>query len=119
MKSRPGSAKACLVFALAFALLPTACRNKTPPTSLRLVTYNIHHGEGNDGSIDLPRLAHVTQSLHPDLVALQEVDIKTARTGQVDQAAELARLTGMHYVFGKAIDFDGGQYGNVVLSRYP
>ena len=57
--------------------------------------------------------------MKPDLVALQEVDVKTRRTGQVDQPARYADLTGLHVAFGKAMDYDGGQYGNAVLSRWP
>ena len=85
---------------------------------LRVLTYNIHHGRGADGRIDLPRIAAVIRKLETDLVALQEVDRLTKRCGQVDQAAELGRLTGMHHAFGKAMDFDGGQYGEAVLSRF-
>ena len=62
---------------------------------VRVLTYNIHHGEGLDGRIDLPRQAAIMTSAAPDLVALQEVDRGTARAGGVDQLAELARLTGM------------------------
>jgi endonuclease/exonuclease/phosphatase family metal-dependent hydrolase len=61
----------------------------------------------------------VVQRVEADVVALQEVDNVTSRTGQVDQAAELGRLTGMQAVFGRAIDFGGGQYGNAILSRWP
>ncbi|MEX2025646.1 MAG: endonuclease/exonuclease/phosphatase family protein, partial [Pirellulaceae bacterium] len=61
---------------------------------LRVLTYNIHHGEGIDGKLDLPRIARVIESVDPDLVALQEVDRRVERTGSVDQPAELARLTG-------------------------
>ncbi|MBN1347017.1 MAG: endonuclease/exonuclease/phosphatase family protein [Phycisphaerae bacterium] len=86
---------------------------------LRVLSYNIRHGEGMDGKLDLARIAKVIRSLKPDLVALQEEDRKTRRTRQVDQAAELGRLTGMHAVFGKAIDHDGGEYGEAVLSRWP
>jgi endonuclease/exonuclease/phosphatase family metal-dependent hydrolase len=35
----------------------------------------------------------------------------------VDQAAELAKLTGMHAEFGKAMDYSGGEYGEAILSR--
>jgi endonuclease/exonuclease/phosphatase family metal-dependent hydrolase len=90
-----------------------------PAVRLRVLTYNIHHGEGTDGKLDLARIAKVISGEKPDLVALQEVDVNTTRTGGVDQAAELARLTGMHVVFGKAIDYQGGAYGNAVLSRFP
>jgi len=86
---------------------------------LRVLSYNIHHGEGVDGKLDLERIARVILSVKPDIVALQEVDRKVGRTKGVDQPAELARLTGMHVVFGGNIPLAGGDYGNAVLSRYP
>lgn len=86
---------------------------------IKVLSYNIHHGEGTDGNFDLPRIARVIQSVDPDLVAVQEVDVRTRRASGVDQAAELARLTGMHEVFGRTIDHQGGWYGNVLLSRWP
>jgi endonuclease/exonuclease/phosphatase family metal-dependent hydrolase len=89
------------------------------PIRLRVVTYNIHHGEGTDGRIDLERIAALLSSMQPDLVALQEVDRNTIRTGRVDQFEMLERLTGMRGAFGKAMDFDGGSYGVAILSRLP
>lgn len=89
------------------------------PPRLRVMTYNIHHGAGMDQRIDLPRIARVITDAKVDLVALQEVDDKTKRSGGVDQAAELAGLTGMHAAFGKAMDYSGGGYGQAVLSRWP
>jgi endonuclease/exonuclease/phosphatase family metal-dependent hydrolase len=89
------------------------------PVMLRVLTYNIHHGEGIDGRIDLPRLAGVVERTHPDLVALQEVDQGTERASGVLELAELERLTDMHGAFGKAMDYMGGEYGVAVLSRWP
>ena len=89
------------------------------PVRLRVLCYNIHHAEGVDGKLDLPRIARIILSVKPDLVALQEVDQNTKRTGQVDQAAELSRLIKMKSVFGSNIDFQGGHYGNAILSRFP
>src|SRR5688572_14615065 len=89
------------------------------PDELRVLTYNIHHGEGVDGKFDLPRIAAVIKSVSPHVVALQEVDQQTARSSGVDQAAELSRLTGMEVVFGRNIDFQGGGYGTAVLSKLP
>jgi endonuclease/exonuclease/phosphatase family metal-dependent hydrolase len=86
---------------------------------LHVVTYNIHHGEGTDGKVDIERIAAVIKQADPDLVALQEVDQKVKRSGGVDQPAELARLTGLHVVFGGNIPLEGGEYGNAVLSRFP
>ena len=89
------------------------------PFRIRVLSYNIHHGAGVDGKLDLERIARVIKSVNPDIVALQECDQKTQRTGGVDQPAELARLTEMHGVFGENIRFGGGQYGNAVLSKFP
>lgn len=89
------------------------------PLRVRVLTYNIHHGEGMDGKIDLTRIASVIKRWTPDVVALQEVDKSTSRSHSVDQATELGRLTGMHAVFGKAMDYAGGQYGEAILSRFP
>jgi endonuclease/exonuclease/phosphatase family metal-dependent hydrolase len=91
----------------------------SPPARVRVLAYNIHHGRGTDGVVDLPRIAAVIRSAEPDLVTLQEVDDSTQRTGGVDQAAELGRLTGMHVLFGKQIDYQGGGYGQAILSRTP
>lgn len=97
----------------------TAVLRPAGEPTLRVLCYNIHHGEGTDGKVDLPRLAKLIRAADPDLVALQEVDDRTRRTGGIDQTAELARLTGLHGRFGKAIDFQGGGYGQAILSRFP
>ena len=105
-------------FAIAIFALGEGQAAPTPRT-LRVLTYNIHHGEGTDGRIDLSRQAEIVMSVQPDLVALQEVDHRTERTDGVNQLEELARLTGMHAQFGKAMDYSGGSYGVAVLSRCP
>ncbi|MBW8686420.1 endonuclease/exonuclease/phosphatase family protein [Chitinophaga rhizophila] len=96
-------------------------RVKTPDT-LRILSYNIHHANppSRPEYIDLDAIARVINEQRPDFVALQEVDVRTGRSGKdVDQAAVLARKTGMHSFFAKAIPYDGGEYGVAVLSRYP
>ena len=95
------------------------CTNSPSATTLRVLTFNICHAQGSDGKIDLERTAAVINSVHPDLVALQEVDSGTQRTNRVDQPTELARLTGLTAVFGDNIPYQGGRYGNAVLSRLP
>lgn len=107
-----------LTLSLVFAALHAA-QPATPAPTLRVLTYNLHHGEGVDGKLDLPRLAAVITASRADVVALQEVDQNATRTGGVDQAAELARLTGLHVAYGKAMDFQGGAYGQALLSRWP
>lgn len=64
-------------------------------------------------------IAKVINDANPDLVALQEIDRFTKRSGvELDQAAELGRLTGMHSYFVKAINWSGGEYGIAVLSKF-
>jgi endonuclease/exonuclease/phosphatase family metal-dependent hydrolase len=87
--------------------------------TVRVLSYNIHHGEGVDGVLDLVRIAELIKASNADLVALQELDERTTRTGGVDQLNELARLTGMHAAFAPFMDFQGGRYGLGVLSKYP
>lgn len=89
------------------------------PVSLRLVSYNIHHGEGMDRKLNLRRIANIISNLRPDWVALQEVENHTHRTQQIDQTAELARLTRLEGSFAQAFAYSGGGFGNATLSRYP
>ena len=77
--------------------------------TVRILTYNIHHGEGMDERIDLERIAALINRLEPDLVALQEVDRVVDRTGGVDQATALGELTGMTAVFGEFMSYQGGR----------
>lgn len=106
---------------IAFLALGTISMMPTSPvaSTLTVMSYNVHHGEGTDGRLDLARIARVITEAKPDLVALQELDVRVGRSDNVDQAAELARLTGMAGAFGQAIPLDGGAYGVGVLSRFP
>lgn len=85
--------------------------------SLRIMTYNIHHAEGLDGKVDYERIAAIIRKADPDIVALQEVDQGTSRTQQVDQAKRLADLLQYQVVFGKALNFQGGNYGLAIMTR--
>jgi len=90
-----------------------------PARELRVMSWNLHHGVGEDGTLDLERIAARIREQKPDLVVLQEVDNKCRRSKSVDQAAELAKLTGLTGAFGKAMDHDGGEYGQAILSKHP
>ena len=89
------------------------------PREIRVITYNIHHGEGMDKKFGLERIAKLLVAEKPDIVALEEVDQGTKRASRVDQPAEFARLTGMEVVFGRNIPFEGGGYGTAVLTKLP
>lgn len=89
------------------------------PMTLRVMTYNIHHGEGLDGKVDLPRIAQLIKEQGADIVGLQEVDKGVERTQRRDLPAELAALTGMTCVFSNNYHHQGGEYGNAVLTKFP
>jgi endonuclease/exonuclease/phosphatase family metal-dependent hydrolase len=87
--------------------------------TIRVMTYNIHHAEGVDGKIDLLRISDLIKRERADIVALQEVDQGVERTQKRDLPAELAELTGMTCIFSNNFHYEGGQYGNAVLTRFP
>ena len=103
--------------ALLLAVLSTA--SFAQPVTLRVMTYNIHHGEGVDQKFDLARIAKLITDAKADIVGLQEVDRGCERTEKRDLPAELAKLTGMTVRFDKNIPHQGGEYGNAVLTRFP
>lgn len=88
---------------------------------LKIMSYNIHHANppSRPDLIDIDAIAKVINHSKADVVALQEVDKYTKRSGNIDEAKEIAMKTGLHYQFFKAIDHDGGEYGLAILSRFP
>lgn len=89
--------------------------NKT----VRVLTFNILHGATTKGDFDLDVIAEVINKTNPDLVALQEVDFKTNRAKNLDLTTELAQRTAMTSYFARAMKYDGGGYGEGVLSKQP
>src|SRR5690606_31957844 len=90
--------------------------------TLTVLSYNIHHDNppSEPDKIDLEAIANVINESRADLVGLQEVDVHTIRSGQSSNQAEvLGEMTGMHVFFSKGIDYQGGEYGTAVLSKYP
>lgn len=104
---------------LSLFLMVTSGFAQSAPVTLRVMSYNIHHGEGIDQKLDLERIAKLITDAKADVVALQEVDRGTVRTQKRDLPAELSKLTGMTVHFEKNIPHEGGEYGNAVLTRFP
>lgn len=83
--------------------------------AFRIATYNIEHAAAGEKNV-----AAVLRELNAGVVGIQEVDLCNSRSGGRDQPALLADLSGMpYYRFAPAIDFRGGAYGTLILSRYP
>ena len=108
-----------IVFGCLLSAIPKIHADGADQPTLRVLTYNIHHGQGTDGKFDYARIAKIIKDLKPDIVALQEVDHNTNRASGVDQAKRLGELTGLKHAFGTAMHFSGGQYGEAILSRFP
>ena len=87
------------------------------PVQIQIMTYNVRHCAGMDLVVDYDRTANVISKTQPDVVAIQELDSMTGRSGRKYQLEELANRTNYYPVFGKAIDYDGGGYGVGVLTK--
>ena len=117
---------ACARFALiASVVAVTACTRSRPgsapgsASTFKVLVYNVHAGKDAGGKDNLQRVADVVRELDADIVLFQEVDKGTRRSSGVDQPAEYAKRTGYHVAFGRSLDYDGGEYGIAVLSRWP
>lgn len=97
---------------------------------LRFMSFNIHHGVGQDGRLDLARTAAVIRDSGADIIGLQEVDrYFSTRSNCQDQVNQLATRLGYYAVFFASLNYPGDlficgwgqrrQYGNAILSRYP
>jgi endonuclease/exonuclease/phosphatase family metal-dependent hydrolase len=114
-----------------------------PVKALRVMTYNIKHGQSNAPCVQPPPAAGrpvfpdcnlaldgtmaVIRAHAPDIVALQEVDRFWARSGYVDQPAALAAGLRMeHSCYAANLDHPADshadrphQYGTAIVSRFP
>ncbi|WP_340110877.1 endonuclease/exonuclease/phosphatase family protein [Maribellus mangrovi] len=117
MKALSSSIFICffVLFSLSSYLQEYGQQNDT----LRVLTFNILHGATTNGSFDLDKIASVIEATNPDLVAMQEVDFKTRRAKNYDLVTELGWRTKMAPLFGIAMPYDGGSYGEGILTKMP
>ncbi|HEX5322468.1 MAG TPA: endonuclease/exonuclease/phosphatase family protein [Capsulimonadaceae bacterium] len=86
---------------------------------VRVATYNIRHGLGSDGRLDLARILPVLQESEADIVCLQEVDKGLPRSAFLNQAAWLAARLGFSFAFVSNFGLPIAGMGNALLSRWP
>jgi len=89
-----------------------------PGATLRVMTWNIHGGMGPDGRYDIDRMVALVRRADPDVLALQEVDSRRT-PGKEHPLALLKRVLGHHGIAAAAITSPDGDYGQVLLSRWP
>ena len=86
---------------------------------VRVMTWNIHGGVGPDGRFDLARVVKTIAYHDPDVVALQEVDSRRTVAPARSAFAVLREAIGHHGVEAKSIITADGEYGQMVVSRWP
>lgn len=106
---------------------PVFANGHEKEVDVNVMSYNIYHGVGLDGELDLERIAKVIQDADADIIGIQEVDrFYGDRSDFQDQTKELAKLLGYDYVYGANLNLDPAegqeenrQYGTGILSKYP
>ena len=88
-----------------------------PVNKLRITTLNIRHGADSSGKLQLDLIGKALRKTDSDVICLQEVDVYTKRSGNVDQAQALAAHLNCSAEFSMAQEYDGGQYGIAVLTN--
>ena len=90
-----------------------------PRSVLRIATYNIHKCRGMDRRVRPDRIVKVLREFDADIIALQEVVSLEGGSPEEDQARFVAEELGFRFAFGENRLYQGGRYGNVVLTRLP
>jgi len=96
-----------------FSIKKTAIKKN----ELVILTYNVRNCRGLDNKTDYIRVADIIKRINPHLVAIQELDSATQRSGGVVVLDVLASETKMYPVYGASIPYQGGKYGVGILSR--
>ncbi len=86
--------------------------------TVKVLSFNILGGRTTKGDFNLDALAKLINDANPDFVAMQEVDFKANRSKKYDLVTELGWRTKMAPIFARAMYYDGGEYGEGVLSKY-
>ncbi len=85
---------------------------------LKIGSYNIANGREINWDFKLIADDIIENGL--DIVGIQEVDQFCNRSKKSDTMARLQEYTGMqYYAFFRCINYDGGEYGTAILSKYP
>lgn len=104
---------------MALMVTPVIAQDKVENKKIvKVLSFNILGGRTTKGDFNLEALAKVINETNPDFVAMQEVDYKVNRSRKYDLATELGYRTKMAPLFARAMYYDGGEYGEGILSKY-
>lgn len=94
--------------------------NPLATVEVKVLSFNIHHGEDIRGNSNLRSVLRIIQENDPHIVALQAVDSLVELDGKVNhQIRRLAAQTGMYYVYAKSDSLSNGNHGVGLLSKWP
>lgn len=88
---------------------------------MTVMTYNIQSGRNLAQDRDIRHAISTIRKESPDILSLNEVQHCTAfcPDGRCQAQAVAEALGYPYFRFGRSIDYEGGEYGNALLSRYP
>lgn len=108
-----------VVLLLALTYAPIQAQTKVEDKAIvKVLSFNVLGGRTTKGDLNLDVVAKVIKDADPDIVAIQEVDYKVNRSKKYDLATELGWRTKMVPIFARAMYYDGGEYGEGVLSKF-
>lgn len=93
--------------------------NVNAPATVRVMTWNIHGALGRNSRFDLTRVVDLIRRWNPDIVALQEVDSRRALAGGTNPFEFLPTAIGVYGIGAKALTTKDGDYGQMLISRWP
>lgn len=87
--------------------------------SVRVLSFNIRHGEDNYGESNLRTVVKLIQEHKPQIVALQGVDSLVSNGRLRYHMRQIALQTNMFYHYGASDSTGGGSQGVGILSVWP
>jgi len=87
--------------------------------TVRVLTWNIHGALGRNPRFDLARVVELIDRWDPQIVALQEVDSRREKRNGENPFELLQRDLGEHGIGAKSITTADGDYGQMLISRWP
>lgn len=88
-------------------------------SAIRVMTWNIHGTLGRNPRFDLVRVVELIRRWDPDIVALQEVDSRRALADGANPFEYLTGAVGTYGIGAKSITGADGDYGQMLISRFP
>ncbi len=106
-----------VVAAVGIAVNSPATPSSVVPSTVRVMSYNVHQGFSAGGILDLPGIANNVRTMSPDILGLEESDTVRVTSGGADLVNYLASTLGYNVAYGPPTSVQ--TYGVSILSRFP